>query len=257
MAVRLRRGVFWYYLEEIPQPPDIQPEKSCPLAHVPFGQVRRCAFRVLVYHNRVAVEFFHAVTDGTGGLIFLKTLVAEYLCQKYGITVPAEKGVLGRLEEPSPQELEDSFLRYAGDVAASRAESTAYHLSGTPEKDGYKNLVTMMVPVDRVRACARQYGVTVTELLCAAMMQAILNLQAEKVRDPRAAQAGEGTGAGEPAEPVPQPDAAELCVLHHTRAGPPHGRVQLRGAVRRGTPPDGAGEQPPHHAGQVRRQCGQ
>ena len=136
MAVRLRRGVFWYYLEEIPQPPEIQPEKSCPLAHVPFGQVRRCAFRVLVYHNRVAVEFFHAVTDGTGGLIFLKTLVAE---------------------------------------------STAYHLSGTPEKDGYKNLVTMMVPVDRVRACARQYGVTVTELLCAAMMQAIADLQAEKV----------------------------------------------------------------------------
>jgi len=129
----------------------------------------------------MAVEFFHAVTDGTGGLIFLKTLTAEYLCQKYGISIPAEKGVLGRLEEPSPQELEDSFLRYAGDVTASRAESTAYHLSGTPEKDGYKNLITMMVPVDRVRACARQYGVSVTELLGAAMMQAIADLQAEKV----------------------------------------------------------------------------
>ena len=181
IAVRLRRGAFWYYLEEIPKAPDIQPEKSCPLAHVPFGQVRQCAFRVLVYHDRMAVEFFHAVTDGTGGLIFLKTLTAEYLCQKYGISIPAEKGVLGRLEEPSPQELEDSFLRYAGDVTASRAESTAYHLSGTPEKDGYKNLITMMVPVDRVRACARQYGVSVTELLGAAMMQAIADLQAEKV----------------------------------------------------------------------------
>ena len=181
IAVRLRRGAFWYYLEEIPKAPDIQPEKSCPLAHVPFGQVRQCAFRVLVYHDRMAVEFFHAVTDGTGGLIFLKTLTAEYLCQKYGISIPAEKGVLGRLEEPSPQELEDSFLRYAGDVTASRAENTAYHLSGTPEKDGYKNLITMMVPVDRVRACARQHGVSVTELLGAAMMQAIADLQAEKV----------------------------------------------------------------------------
>ena len=181
MAVRLRRGVFWYYLEEIPQAPEIQPEKSCPLAHVPFGQVRRCAFRVLVYHNRVAVEFFHAVTDGTGGLIFLKTLVAEYLCQKYGITVPAEKGVLGRLEEPSPQELEDSFLRYAGDVKASRKEATAWHLSGTPEPDGYVNLVTMMLRVPEVKACAKEHGVTVTELLCAAMMQAIDHLQAEKV----------------------------------------------------------------------------
>ena len=185
MAVRLRRGAFWYYLEQIPKAPEIQAEKSCPLQHVPFDSVRKCAFRVLVYKDRIAVEFFHAVTDGTGGLIFLKTLLAEYLSEKYGINVPAEKGVLGRLEEPDEEELEDSFLRYAGDVAASRAESTAYHLSGTPEKDGYKNLVTMMVPVDRVRACARQYGVTVTELLCAAMMQAILNLQAEKVRDPR------------------------------------------------------------------------
>ena len=180
MAVRLRRGVFWYYLEQIPQAPAIQPEKSCPLAHVPFDQVRRCALRVLVYHDRIAVEFFHAITDGTGGTIFLKTLLAEYLCQKYGITIPAEDGVLGRLEEPDEEELEDSFLRYAGDVKASRKEATAYHLSGTPEPDGFKNLVTLMVPTEALRSCAKECGVTVTELLAAAMMQAIDRLQAEK-----------------------------------------------------------------------------
>ena len=181
IAVRLRRGMFWYYLEQIPQPPAVQPEKSCPLAHVPFHEVRQCAFRVLVYHNRFAVEFFHALTDGTGALIFFKTLLAEYLSQKHGLTVPAEEGVLGRLEEPSEEELEDSFLRYAGDVKASRKEATAWHLSGTPETDGFKNLVTMMIPAEQLKACARQYGVTVTELLCAAMMQAICQLQAEKV----------------------------------------------------------------------------
>ena len=105
IAVRLRRGVFWYYLEEIPKTPSIQPEKSCPLAHAPFHKVRQCAFRVLVYKNRVAVEFFHALTDGTGALVFVKTLLAEYLSEKYGLSVPAEKGVLGRLEEPAPEEL--------------------------------------------------------------------------------------------------------------------------------------------------------
>ena len=185
IAVRLRRGVFWYYLEEIPKTPSIQPEKSCPLAHAPFHEVRQCAFRVLVYKNRVAVEFFHALTDGTGALVFVKTLLAEYLSEKYGLSVPAEKGVLGRLEEPSPEELEDSFARYAGDVTASRAESTAYHLSGTPERDGYKNLVTMMIPAEKLRACAKERGVSVTELLCAAMMQAIGELQAEKVPNVR------------------------------------------------------------------------
>ena len=185
IAVRLRRGVFWYYLEEIPKAPDIQPEKSCPLAHVPFEQVRSCAFRVLVYHERIAIEFFHALTDGNGALIFLKTLLAEYLCQRYGISVPAEKGVLGRLEEPSEEELEDSFLRYAGDIRASRKEATAWHLSGTPEKDGFINLITMMTPADELRACAKRYGVSVTELLAAAMLQAIDMLQAECVPDRR------------------------------------------------------------------------
>ena len=131
------------------------------------------------------MEFFHALTDGTGALVFVKSLLAEYLSEKYGISVPAEKGVLGRLEEPSPEELEDSFARYAGDVTASRAEATAWHLTGTPETDGYKDLVTLMVPADKLRSCAKDHGVSVTELLCAAMMQAILELQAEKVPNPR------------------------------------------------------------------------
>ena len=181
IAVRLRRGMFWYYLEQIPHSPAIQEEKSCPLAHAPFHEVRQCAFRVLVYHNRFAVEFFHALTDGTGGLTFFKTLLAEYLSQKYGLTIPAGDGVLGRLEEPDAEELEDSFLRYAGNIKASRKEATAWHLTGTPEKDGFKDLVTLMIPAPVLKECAKAHGVTVTELLCAAMMQAICQLQAEKV----------------------------------------------------------------------------
>ena len=181
IAVRLRRGMFWYYLEQIPHSPAIQEEKSCPLAHAPFHEVRQCAFRVLVYHNRFAVEFFHALTDGTGGLTFFKTLLAEYLSQKYGLTIPAGDGVLGRLEEPDAEELEDSFLRYAGNVKTSRKEATAWHLTGTPEKDGFKDLVTLMIPAPALKECAKAHGVTVTELLCAAMMQAICQLQAEKV----------------------------------------------------------------------------
>ena len=40
MAVRLRRGTFWYYLEELSKAPAIRDEKACPLAHVPFKEVR-------------------------------------------------------------------------------------------------------------------------------------------------------------------------------------------------------------------------
>ena len=178
IAVRLRRGLFWYYLEQIPQPPPVRPEQSYPLVHMPFYDIRKCAFRVLVYHRRVAVEFFHAVTDGTGAMIFLKSLLAEYLTQRYHLAIPATDGVLGRLEEPSEAELEDSFLKNAGRVRASRREATAYHLRGTAEPDGYQTLTTLMLDVPQVRQTAKAHGVSITELLCAAMMQAILQLQA-------------------------------------------------------------------------------
>lgn len=181
IAVRLRRGLFWYYLEEVSKAPRIQTEKSCPLTHVPFRDVRQCAFRVIVYHNRIAVEFFHAVTDGSGAMTFLKTLLAEYLTQKHGVTIPAGEGVLGRLEAPGEDELEDSFLKYAGEIRASRRENTAYHLSGTPEPDGFLDLTTLMLDSGKAVEAAHSFGVSVTEFLCAAMLKAVLNLQAEKV----------------------------------------------------------------------------
>ena len=185
IAVRLRRGTFWYYLEELSNAPKIRDEKAYPLAYVPFKEVRECAFRVIVYKKRIAVEFFHALTDGNGALTFVKTLVAEYITQKYGVEIPNEDGVLCRLEAPSDEELEDSFLKFSGDVRASRSEKTAYHLSGTPEENGFVDIVTLMLSADDVRKKAKEHGVTVTEFLCAAMMEAILEIQAERVHSRR------------------------------------------------------------------------
>ena len=180
IAVRLRRGVFWYYLQQLSHAPAVQQDHSYPLARMSRGEVRRCAFRVIVYQRRIAVEFFHSVTDGTGGLIFLKTLVAEYLQQKYGLAIPAQEGVLGRLEEPSAEELEDSFQRHAGRVAASRREANAWHPRGTPEPDGFLNLTCFQLPVSAVKEQARAYGVSVNTFLCGVMMQALLQLQREQ-----------------------------------------------------------------------------
>lgn len=181
IAARLRRGVFWYYLEQLPKAPPIREEGSYPLIPMSKAEARQCAFRVIAYDSRIAVEFFHSLTDGTGGLIFLKTLVAEYLQQKYGIPISAGKGVLGRLEEPSPEELEDSFLKYAGPVSASRRESNAWRLSGTPEPDGYRHLVCLRLPVQQVLDAAHEHGVSVTAYLCAAMMLSIMEIQRKHI----------------------------------------------------------------------------
>ena len=184
MAVRLRRGFFWYYLEQLSAAPKIRTENSYPLTKMSREETRACAFRVIVYGKRVALELFHSITDGNGALIFLKTLVAEYLQQKHGVHIPAELGVLGRLEEPSQEELEDSFPKHAGPVQASRSATDAYRLTGTPESDGFLNITCLQLPVDVVLAKAKALGVTLTTYLCAAMMLAIQDIQARQVPDP-------------------------------------------------------------------------
>ncbi len=181
IAVRLRRGAFWYYLQELSSAPDIREEYSYPLTRMSKEETRRCAFRVIVYKRRIAVEFFHSLTDGNGALVFLKSLVAEYLSQKHGIAIPAEHGVLGRLEPPSAEEMEDCFLKAAGPVGADRREKTAWHLSGTPEKGEQTHLTCFRLSSPQVVEKAHEYGASVTTFLCAATMMAIQNIQKTRI----------------------------------------------------------------------------
>ncbi|MBQ9069907.1 MAG: alpha/beta hydrolase fold domain-containing protein [Clostridia bacterium] len=181
IAVRVKTGVFWYYLEEIPKTPEILDEKPYPLARMPFRDIRKCAFRVLIYDKRIAVEFFHALTDGNGGLVFLKTLVSEYIYQKYSVKVPTGDGILDRLEEPSEDEMEDSFVKYAGDVPASRADTNAYRVLGKREEDGFKTNTTFIIDSSEIVKEAKKYGVTVTAYIVSAFIVAMIRVQDKKV----------------------------------------------------------------------------
>ncbi|MBO5262277.1 MAG: alpha/beta hydrolase fold domain-containing protein [Clostridia bacterium] len=184
IAVRLKRGFFWYYLEEIPKAPEIMDEKPYPLARMIFDDIRKCAFRVIVYENRVALEFFHAVTDGNGGLIFLKSLIAEYLYQKYGIKVPNTHGVYDRLEEPNESEWEDSFHKHAGSVKHSRWEKTAFKIVGKAEPDGFRTNTTFIMDADQIKNEAKRYGVSVTAFFVSILICTNLRIQESLVHYP-------------------------------------------------------------------------
>ncbi len=185
IAVKMKSGIFWYYLEEIAHAPKIRDERSQPLVRMPFDDIRHCAFRVLIYKKRIAVEFFHALTDGNGGLIFLKSLVAEYLEQKYDIIIPSEDGVLDRLEEPREEELTDYFPKHKALIGRSRNESDSYRILGDTEEDGFFHVTTFMMKPDDLLDLAHKNGVTLTALIAAAFIKAAINLQYEDIRKPK------------------------------------------------------------------------
>ena len=181
IAARLRKGVFWYYVQQLAHAPTIRQESSYPLTHMSFQETRQCAFRVIVYRRRVALEMFHSLTDGTGGMVFLKNLIAEYLQLKHGVRIPFEEGVVDRQESPREEELEDSFPRYAGPVSASRKENDAWRLQGTPEGGAFLHVTCLTLDTEAVWRKAKEYGASVTVFLGAAMLDALQQLQRAKI----------------------------------------------------------------------------
>ena len=176
MYVSLHRGLFWYYLQKLTKGPRVRAEGACPLIHMTGRELRQCCLRVLYYENRIAVECFHALTDGSGGMVYLKTLTAAYLSLRHGISIPAAEGVLDIHEAPRRAELEDSFTRTAGQVALSRKEENSLRLRGRREEDGFLHLTIASIPEQQLVGLAHEYHCTVTTLLSAVMLQSILAL---------------------------------------------------------------------------------
>jgi NRPS condensation-like uncharacterized protein len=176
-AVRLRRGMFWHYFELQDGEPDIQLDVQNPCVRMNLRENKGFMFRVRYYEKRIAVEIFHVITDGTGGMCFLKTLVAEYLRLKYGATIPGNDEILDCSVDAQPCELEDSFIKYARKATLPRGESSAYRLRGFKEEMHVTHLVTGMIDAEQLHAKAQSLNASVGELLTTLLILAIRRVQ--------------------------------------------------------------------------------
>ena len=179
--VTLKKGFFWYYLEESDLPVTVQSDYAYPLTFMNNQELSRNCLRILYYKNRIAVECFHSLADGRGGSVFLCNLAAHYLELKHGIQIPKEGLLVNLSDPPSKEELEDSFLKNAAEVASGRKEEPSYRLHGTREPTGFKTLTTGIVETQALLDTAHRYKVTVTALLAAVMVESIIGMQNERL----------------------------------------------------------------------------
>ena len=113
-GVRIRRGAFWCYFEPNPNPgPFVKPDMANPCQPLRFHEDNDWLIRILYYEKRISVEVFHAISDGAGTLVFLRTLLAVYL-RELGFSIPNGPGILDVTAPPRKEELEDAYARYAG-----------------------------------------------------------------------------------------------------------------------------------------------
>ena len=78
-------GLFWNYLEYNKKKPIIKKETGIPCNHINFKRNNDYLFRVTYFKNKINLDVFHVLSDGTGALIFLKSILYHYLSIKHNI----------------------------------------------------------------------------------------------------------------------------------------------------------------------------
>jgi len=77
--VKLKRGLFWYYLETNKKVPLIQQEQDYPCTFIDSVSNNQFLFKVTYFKKKINLEVFHAITDGEGAINFLKALTFNYI----------------------------------------------------------------------------------------------------------------------------------------------------------------------------------
>ncbi|MGI6634471.1 MAG: hypothetical protein ACOX7B_04770 [Christensenellales bacterium] len=173
---QLKRGFFWFYLDRQTAVPKPEPDVANPLVRMRLNQDNPFLFRIRVWQKRIAIEIFHALTDGTGGLVFLLTLTAEYLRLKYSIAVEPSPYILDTRHKPQPEEMEDSFLTYARKARRARTESRAYPLRGTKGDPMHLRIIMGSMPTQKLYDTAKAHGATVNVFLASLLLQALYRI---------------------------------------------------------------------------------
>lgn len=184
----LRRGIFWYYLEDCADRPLVQEEKDLPCSPLYRPDKPGLLFRVLYYRRRIHLEVFHSLTDGTGALWFLQALLVRYLVLEKGRALTEEEQQF--LNPPYLEQMnEDSFSRLFSHQSrkqrtkAPRKKRSVYRVKGSRTPDKRLNIVEFQLSLKEALARSKALDVTLTIYLTALFVQGVFQRMPECEKD--------------------------------------------------------------------------
>lgn len=136
----------------------------------PFDIESEPLTRVIYDSETVAVEMFHVLADGRGGLNFFKELMKKYSRISTGGKIAdlnSEHFITGKCDDIYRK------MTLAGGKNVSRVVSSAYQLKKQPET-GFEAFC-IDADVSSLKSAAKKRDASVTEYLCALQMKAIFD----------------------------------------------------------------------------------
>ena len=184
---RIKQDLFHHYNQyNAYQPNPIQIEKSNSLNTFTtcHKRGRDPLFKVLYNENGFKLETTHIICDGRAIVKIMEALLVRYY-ELQGISIN-KNGIIHCAEKLKPEELENAFEKYTQSIPAKDAREaftryTKAQNSGKP-KTVYQNpnpnpansrTITSKHSVKQLKAAAKQYNATITELITAYIFKAI------------------------------------------------------------------------------------
>ncbi|MGW8317103.1 MAG: hypothetical protein ACWGNV_16015 [Bacteroidales bacterium] len=177
--VGLRRGFFWYYLEQVNDPITIVPDDGIPSRAFGKNVENRLLMRILVHENRLSVEVSHILTDGYGTLTFVKAVLMYYF---------RDKGYLENSQMDSfytsagdQEEYEDAYNRYFKEKMPSLPPlKKAFHLPYPLREIPRFDLLLAILSLHQLKQKAKGMGVSITDYLVAVYLLVMQDIYFER-----------------------------------------------------------------------------
>lgn len=176
LAVKVYKGFFWDFLEDNREKITVEQETTYPCHPIEPRKNNGYLFRVLYFQQRISVEICHSLTDGTGAVKFMKTLLRQYLILQ-GKPIVGVDGILLPDEMPSKCEMEDSFEKYyhpnTEHERFCKSTRRPVQIRGTPFNPKGISVIHGVISASRVNDYAKGLGTSLTVFLSALLIQAI------------------------------------------------------------------------------------
>lgn len=173
--VCLRRGFFWYYLEENSKEIPITEENNYPCKYIDKNSNNGYLFKITYFKNKINVDTFHSLTDGSSSIEFIKAIAYNYINIKYPEeTKDISLSLIQKNIEFNNNNTEDSYMKnYKKHLKTSGKSKKAYILSGRKIPLYGIGVTHGFINLKQVIKTCRKLKVTVTQYFTAVLIYAI------------------------------------------------------------------------------------
>ena len=170
--VRMKQGLFWYYLEDNNKLPKVEEEQDYPCQYIDSRRNNNYLFKVTYFENKVNIDIFHSLTDGNSGATFFKEIIYTYLELRYKEVLSDDQRRVRKIDYD--YDAEDSYMKNYDKKAKSNASGKkAYVLKGNKIPLGAISAIHEIIDLEGLKKESKKHGATITQYLTAVLLNCI------------------------------------------------------------------------------------